>query len=435
LRTPLNGVLGMSELLKLSTLNAEQEGYADSIRVCADTLLVTINDLLDYSKLEAGKLKLLSIPLRLKSTIMEIVQALKYTNTKAELETIVELELKDDLMVLGDPQRIHQIFLNLVSNSYKFSYDKGSVVVRARAERENEKGIRVVCSVTDSGIGISEEQLSRLFTPFEQADTSTQRSYGGSGLGLSICKALLQILGGRIWIESQPGSGTTVFFSVDFQKAATDSVVLKTPVAAREPGSMDDAAKAPIVERPVIDLSAIPRDQLRVAIAEDNPINQKIAMSFVGKLGFKSEAFNDGRLAVEALRTQSKLGNPYHLVLMDCQMPVMDGYEATRLIRADADPAVSQVLVIAMTASAIRGDRERCLTAGMNDYLAKPVRAAVLEEKLEEYLQPKPNAINNLQASAQEEARQVIEKALLVGKTDGSIKAGTAGTKPRKKSV
>ena len=416
LRTPLNGVIGMSELLKGSPLNPEQEGYADSIRVCADTLLTVINDILDFSKLEAGKMQLFSVPLNLKDTISEVVRALSYTNLEKDLHTIEELDLDPKALVMGDPVRLHQIFMNLLSNSYKFTAE-GSVTVRSKIEHEDQRSIRITFSVADTGIGITQEQISRLFKPFSQADSSTQRSYGGSGLGLSICKALINVLNGKIWLESQIGLGTTVSFTLTFPKAASTLTTKDNiPIATREPDPMatwysDDAdSKASHPSNAaMIDLSLIPRDRIRICIAEDNPINQKIAVSFVTKLGFKSEAYSDGLQAVEALRRESALQNPFHLVLMDVQMPVLDGYDATKLLRQDEDSAVRNVLVIAMTASAIRGDREKCIDSGMNNYLAKPVRAAVLKSMLEEYLNQAPKPIADLQKTVEQVAQDAVK--------------------------
>lgn len=391
LRTPLNGVIGMSELLKGTDLTKDQEGYADSIRVCADTLLTVINDILDFSKLEAGKMQLFAVPLNLKETITEVVRALAYTNQEHGLQTIEDLDL-DDSLVLGDPVRLHQLLMNLLSNAYKFT-PKGSVTVKARMVAETKEKVKHIFSVADTGIGITKEQLSRLFQPFSQADSSTARSYGGSGLGLSICKAMIEnVLGGKIWIESEPGVGTTVFFQLSFQKAPKDSsATTDMKISAKDPDPMANwsRSRAPGEEPKAsfCDLSKIPRDQLRVCIAEDNLINRKIALSFTTKLGVrKVEAYEDGKLAYEALQRASKADEPYHLVLMDVQMPVLDGYNATKAIRKDPDPRVREVLIIAMTASAIRGDREKCLEAGMNDYLAKPVRQAALKAMLDEYL-------------------------------------------------
>ncbi|KAL1969582.1 hypothetical protein VTN77DRAFT_8135 [Rasamsonia byssochlamydoides] len=386
LRTPMNGVIGLSELLKGTKLDKEQDGYVESIRVCADTLLTLINDILDFSKLEAGKMKITTVPLNLKETISEVVRALRYTHRDRGLETIEDLDkVPSDLVVMGDPVRLHQIFMNLLSNSYKFT-PKGSVTVRAKVSREGKGRVRLECSVEDTGIGIPEEHKSRLFRPFSQADSSTARSYGGSGLGLSICKAIIEdVLGGLIWLDSTPGVGTTVTFQLVFNKAPKEAIV-KAPWSHNFNQVEVRGPPKPVAR----DLTTIPRDQIRVCIAEDNPINQKIAVQFVRGLGLQSEAFSDGQQAVEALRQRSKEGRPFHVVLMDVQMPVLDGYNATREIRRDEDPNVNEALVIAMTASAIEGDREKCLDAGMNNYLAKPVRSGVLSEMLDQYLAPAP---------------------------------------------
>lgn len=374
LRTPLNGVIGMSELLKATTLNEEQSGYADSIRVCADTLLSVINDILDFSKLEAGKMQMFNVQLSLTQTITEVVRALSYTNMERGLQTIEELEIDPNKLVMGDPVRLHQILMNLLSNAYKFTA-KGTVTIRAVIDEEDEDSVLTTCSVRDTGIGITEEQRVKLFKPFSQADSSTARSYGGTGLGLSICKAIIEnVLGGRIWMESQPGVGTAVFFQLRFQKVKKNTEPAPVKGAADPMAMFGSSAPGGQPHASSVSLSSIPRDELRICIAEDNPINQKIAISFVTKLGFKCEAFGDGQQAVDALTKASKDGNPFHLVLMDVQMPVLDGYHATREIRRHLDPNVRDVLVIAMTASAIRGDREKCLEAGMNNYLAKPVR-------------------------------------------------------------
>ncbi|KAL1597206.1 Chk1 protein kinase [Paraconiothyrium brasiliense] len=413
LRTPLNGVIGMSELLKASPLNSEQAGYADSIRVCADTLLSIINDLLDYSKLEAGKMNVISMPLSLNETITEVVRALAYTNAERGLKTVEQLELNPELLVMGDPVRLHQILMNLLSNSYKFTH-RGSVTVRAVVDRESDEWIDVTCSVIDTGIGIPDEQKKKLFLPFSQIESSSSRSYGGTGLGLSICKALIEnVMQGRVWLESTPGVGTTVSFSLRFQK------VQKVAGQARHHSTRDTDPMAKLSSQEnngheqsseTIDLSTIPRSDLRICIAEDNLINQRIAISFVQKLGFKCDAYLDGFKTIDALERASDSGRPFHLILMDVQMPHCDGYEATKLIRKHKDPAIRNILIIAMTASAIQGDREKCLESGMNNYLAKPVRAQTLKGLLESYLSKaeEDKKIPDLQA----EAKKLVKEAL-----------------------
>jgi signal transduction histidine kinase/predicted ATPase/CheY-like chemotaxis protein len=411
LRTPLNGVIGMSELLKGTNLDDDQTGFADSIRVCADTLLTVINDILDFSKLEAGKMQITKVPLNIKETITDVVRALAFSKQEHGLHTVKDLQL-DDSLVLGDPVRLHQIFMNLLSNAYKFT-PRGSVTVNARVLSESSSSVNITCSVADTGIGISDEQLKRLFQPFSQADNSTARSYGGSGLGLSICKAMIEnVLGGKIWLESTPGMGTVVSFVLEFQKAPKDAEIATKDMnlKAKDPGPMANWSQSTTPESEdgprasFCKLATVPPGDIRVCIAEDNAINRKIALSYVKKLGFQAEAFDDGRQAYEALQSAARNDCPFHIVLMDVQMPVLDGYETTKAIRLDADRHVREVLVIAMTASAIRGDREKCLEAGMDNYLAKPVKVQVLKAMLDEYLTPqraKKPKIGNDQGNSQ----------------------------------
>jgi CheY-like chemotaxis protein/two-component sensor histidine kinase len=332
-------------------------------------------------------MKISTVPLNLKETISEVIRALRYTHRERDLDTIEDLErVPPELVVLGDPVRLHQIFMNLLSNSYKFT-PKGSITVKAKVAREGKGRVRLECSVSDTGIGIPEEQKARLFRPFSQADPSTERSYGGSGLGLSICKAIIEdVLGGAIWLDSESGIGTTVTFHLVFNKAPK-----KTAVKAAWSQDLSQTEHKEEAKAKARDLTQIPRDQIKVCIAEDNPINQKIAVKFVNGLGLYCEAYSDGKQAVDALRAKSKEGNPFHIVLMDVMMPTLDGYNATRELRRDPDPNVNEVLVIAMTASAIEGDREKCLEAGMNNYLPKPVRSPILSELLDKYLAPVPS--------------------------------------------
>ncbi|KAF4301373.1 hypothetical protein GTA08_BOTSDO10712 [Botryosphaeria dothidea] len=411
LRTPLNGVIGMSELLKGSNLNPEQEGYANSIRVCADTLLSVINDLLDFSKLDAGKMKLITVPVSLTETISEVVRALSFTNLERGLETVIRLDINPELFVLGDPVRLHQIFMNLLSNSYKFT-SKGTVTVEAKTIAEDTETMDVNFSVADTGIGISEEQQKKLFLPFSQVEDASNRSYQGTGLGLSIVKAIIETtMGGKIWLNSTPGNGTTVSFQLRFQKVSKKQAVdASSPPSESAKGGEEavDDEKSPeriVPPPPHKSLPKIPREQIKVAIAEDNAINQRIAISFVKKLGFRCEAYGDGKKTIEALEKAASENDPYHLVLMDVQMPVLDGYDATKEIRQHENPTVRDILIIAMTASAISGDKEKCLEVGMNNYLAKPVRAATLKSLLESYLSQSPKQIPNLQQEATELAR------------------------------
>lgn len=393
LRTPLNGVIGNSELLKDSNLSKEQLEMADSIRVSADLLLTVINDILDFSKMEADKLKLYITAFNPEEMVREVVRAQSYSNrektTRQNVKIIKDINLPS-MLIYGDPIRLHQVLGNLISNSLKFTED-GSVTIGARVDSATKDKATLTFWVKDTGIGISPEQKAKLFQPFSQADTSTARKYGGSGLGLSICKSLIEtMMKGKIELESQQNVGTTAWFTVTFDKAKQNVVAgdprAPTLLDSYSRRTSDHVGREPS-PNPYLDLSRIPKDQLRVCIAEDNAINQKIAIQYIQRLGYtKVDAYDNGLKAVEGLRQKALEGQPYHIILMDVQMPVMDGYDATKLLRKDSIEAVRKTLVIAMTASAIQGDREKCLAAGMNDYLAKPVRQDVLKKKLDTYI-------------------------------------------------
>lgn len=394
LRTPLNGVIGNSELLRDRNLNKEQLEMADSIRVSADLLLTVINDILDFSKMEADKMKLYIIAFNPEEMVREVVRAVSYSNrektSKKNVKIIQDINLPP-MLIYGDPIRLHQVLGNLIGNSLKFTED-GSITIGARLDSETEEQATLTFWVRDTGIGIPPQQLAKLFQPFSQADASTARKYGGSGLGLSICKSLIEIMmKGKIQLESEETVGTTAWFTVSFDKAksdvsAGDAQSTTSPTVDRYSAKLSSPERASS-PNPYLDLSDLSKEDVRICVAEDNPINQKIAIQYVQRLGYHNvSAYENGMKAVEGLRQNASEGKPYHIVLMDVQMPILDGYEATKLIRKDPIEAVRKILVIAMTASAIQGDREKCLAAGMNDYLAKPVRSEVLKKKLEAYL-------------------------------------------------
>ncbi|KAH8899572.1 hsp90-like protein [Thozetella sp. PMI_491] len=397
LRTPLNGVIGNSELLRDSHLNKDQLEMADSIRVSADLLLTVINDILDFSRMEADKMKLYIIAFNPEEMVREVVRAASYSNrektSKKNVKIIQDITLPK-MLIYGDPIRLHQVLGNLIGNSLKFT-EHGSITIGARVDSETQENAKLTFWVKDTGIGISSGQLAKLFKPFSQADASTARKYGGSGLGLSICKSLIEtMMKGKIRLESQENAGTTAWFTVTFEKARPEVVAgdaqTKTPTLS-EVHSRFSSVERPVARElspnPYIDLTQVPQSELRICIAEDNAINAKIAIQYLSRLGYtKVDAYDNGLKAVEGLRAKAKEGMPYHIILMDVQMPVLDGYEATKMLRNDPIEAVRKILVIAMTASAIQGDREKCLAAGMNDYLAKPVRSEVLKKKLDAYI-------------------------------------------------
>ncbi|KAM3514316.1 hypothetical protein MY11210_001991 [Beauveria gryllotalpidicola] len=425
LRTPLNGVIGNSELLRDSDLNREQLEMADSIRVSADLLLTVINDILDFSKMEADKMKLYIIAFNPEEMVREVVRAVSYSNrektSKKNVKIIQDINLPS-MLIYGDPIRLHQVLGNLIGNSLKFTED-GSITIGARLDSETAKSATLTFWVRDTGIGIQPQQLAKLFQPFSQADAGTARKYGGSGLGLSICKSLIEVMmKGKIRLDSEETVGTTAWFTVVFEKTEAD--VLAGDALAKSSPPIDRYSSLPpsferaMVSHPPMNLSKLATEDIRICVAEDNPINQKIAIQYVKRLGYCNVvAYENGMKAIEGLRAKAKDGQPYHIILMDVMMPVLDGYEATKLIRKDPIEAVRKILVIAMTASAIQGDREKCLAAGMNDYLAKPVRADVLRRKLDAYVNgpdhafptPSPSPLEFSQAEYDARVKMIAE--------------------------
>ena len=361
IRTPMNGVMGMTELLLQTPLDDEQRNYAEQVEQSGEHMLGIINDILDISQIETGRVEL-------EATQFDLYETVERACVPAGLEAQakgVKLEVNVDprapRQVLGDGARVRQVIMNLVGNAVKFT-SKGSVTVRV-AER-TEPGVNGVrFEVVDTGIGIDPTIIERMFEPFVQADGSTTRQYGGNGLGLSIAKELVELMGGIIGGESEPGRGSAFWFEVPLQKVATTS-----GHTAREHAVMRD-------ERPADPSAPI------VLVVEDSPVNRLVAVRVLERCGYRVHVVNDGREALDALSTQV-----YDVVLMDCQMPEVDGYEATRELRLREQGGKRHTPVIAMTAHAMTGDRERCLEAGMDDYLAKPVRSQALVEVLERWI-------------------------------------------------
>ncbi len=369
IRTPMNGVIGMTGLLLDSPLDPEQRGYVETIRVSGDALLTILNDILDFSKIEAGKVGLEEHPFEVRAVIEESLDLVSAGARGKGLHLAYAVEGEVPPAVLGDATRVRQILVNLLSNAVKFT-DEGEVVVRATALRCDDGRSVLEVTVRDTGIGMTEEEQGRLFEAFAQADVSTTRRFGGTGLGLAISKRLAEMMGGTLEVESTAGEGSTFRFTLPAEPAP-----LPVRAAARngmEPAGGDGAA--PDSEGGVPTLSE--QAPLRVLLAEDNVVNQKVAVRMLGRLGYRADVVADGREAVEAVRH-----TPYDLVLMDIQMPTLDGLEATRRIRASADPE-RQPWIVAMTANAMKGDRERCIEAGMDDYVSKPVRFEELQDAI-----------------------------------------------------
>jgi PAS domain S-box-containing protein len=347
IRTPMNGVIGMTSLLLDTPLSDEQRGYAETVRSSGEALLVVVNDVLDFSKIEAGELTLESTPFNPTEIVEEVAALLAGQAARTGVDVTTMIDMPEGVCFLGDEGRIRQVLLNLAANALKFT-EQGSVSLRASVSDDGFDSL-VRFAVVDTGIGISSDVLPRLFHPFVQADSSTTRRYGGSGLGLAISKRLAEAMGGAIGVESVLGSGSTFWFTTRLAR----TVVSIQPVA--------QDISSPV--RPGASVQGV-----RLLLAEDNPVNQQVASRMLAKLGYAVDVVSDGAEAVEALRRA-----PYDAVLMDCQMPRMDGYAATAAIR-QAEGKVHRTPIIAMTAAAMAGDRERCLAAGMDDYVSKPVR-------------------------------------------------------------
>jgi signal transduction histidine kinase/ActR/RegA family two-component response regulator len=401
IRTPMNGVLGFANLLLDTPLNAEQREFAESMQRSGDALLVIINDVLDYSKIEAGKMTVEKIDFDLRSVCDEVRAILQAAVAERGLVMSLAYEAALPQFIKGDPVRLRQVLLNLAGNAVKFT-ERGTVHI----EVSQLGGTQVRISVIDSGIGIAAEQLDRLFRRFTQADSSTTRRYGGTGLGLAISKTLVELMGGTIGAQSHQGTGSTFWVTLPLvvapqgrvePKAAAPPPANAAPILPDTVPLLTAAIYEPLTAlEPVTAPSAVHGTAQRgghLLLVEDNFVNQRVAVYMLTKLGHQVDVARHGREAIAKLSQ-----TVYDLVLMDCQMPEMDGFEATRIIRDPGSPVLDhEVPVVAMTANAFPEDRARALAFGMNDFLAKPVDRSVLASMLVKWLKP-----------AQREARAAV---------------------------
>ena len=503
IRTPMNGVMGMTNLLLDTKLSQEQSEYAEIIQSSANTLLTVINDILDFSKIEAGKLDIEELDFDLRNTVENIADVLALRAHEKDIELTPHIYYDVPALLKGDPGRIRQVFINLINNAIKFT-EKGEVIVRFKLERETETHACINFIISDTGIGIPKERMNRLFQSFSQLDSSTTRKFGGTGLGLAISQKLVEMMGGKINVESEEGRGSTFMFSINFAKQLNvkeekininveirDQKILivddnktnrfllteqlkswgcKSEVAISGAEALEKLHKASETDEPfgiviadmmmpemdgetlgklikgdtelqntlMIMLTSVGekgdatrmkeigfsayltkpikqsqlfdclttvvgttenivnqsketiitkhslvdnnKSKISILLAEDNITNQKVALRILHNLGYQADIVDNGQKAVQCLREKQ-----YDLVLMDIQMPEMDGFEATNVIRESNDVYDSNIPIIALTAHAMKGDRERCLEQGMDDYLAKPIDPQELLEKINKF--------------------------------------------------
>ncbi len=378
IRTPMNGVLGMTHLLLDTELDSEQRELADNIRQSGEALLTIINDILDFSKIEAGKLVIEPVPFDLEVAMEEVVDLLAARAEEKGLELLLRLAPGTPCRLVGDVGRIRQILINLVANAVKFTA-KGGVVIEAEPMSVSAERVLLRIAVRDTGIGIPPEKQALLFERFVQADSSTTRKFGGTGLGLAISRQLAELMGGDMGVRSDPGRGSAFWFTLDLPRdrsvpSPPASVVLGGVAAGPEPGG-----KAGVGPRTVPIAGAEIAAPPRVLLAEDNAINQRVASRMLERLGCRVDLAASGKEAVDLFERL-----PYDMVFMDCQMPELDGFEATLAIRRQ-EGAGRHTPIIALTANAMAGDRERCLEAGMDDFVPKPIRVADLRGAVERW--------------------------------------------------
>ena len=352
IRTPMNGVIGMLELALDTPLTSEQRDYLQTSLQSAEALLTLLNDILDFSKIEAGRLELDSINFNLRNAIEDVAYTLarRAQDKGLEIACLIHPDLTSDLR--GDPGRVRQILVNLVGNAIKFTHH-GEIIIEAEPVEETETDLQVRFAVQDTGVGIAYDRQAAIFDRFTQADGSTTRKYGGTGLGLTICKQLVEAMGGKIGLDSTPGVGSSFWFEINFPKQSTKK-----------------RSTGPLTLGPANLLEA------RVLIVDDNQINRVVLKKNVEALGSRVDAVTSGAKALEILRNAYRAGDPYHVVLLDMQMPVMDGEQTARAIKSD--PAVKDVKIIILTSMGQRGDAVRLEALGCSAYLLKPVKQQLL---------------------------------------------------------
>ncbi|RPK22051.1 response regulator [Paenibacillus xylanexedens] len=376
IRTPMNGVIGMVDLLMETELKEDQKEYADIVRRSADALVTVINDILDFTKMESGKMELEEHPFEIVSCIREVLGLFAAEAGKKNLELDYFLEDSVPDLIYGDMARLRQVLLNLIANAIKFT-DQGGVYLIVSVKEEQDGQMALEFAVKDTGIGIASDKVDRLFQPFSQLDTSMTRKYGGTGLGLAICKTLVEMMGGQIYLDTTEQRGATFVFTIQAKRYVETELV-----------QMNGEEKLTDVKNE--------NKHPTVLIVDDHPINQKLMAIMLGKIGLLSDIAEDGQSALDMVNNSRY---PYDYVFMDLQMPVMDGLECTRRIRESLSQS-DQPVIIAMTANVMEGIQQRCIAAGMDDYISKPVKMGNVKQKIAQFqkqrqmLDPGPSAMN-----------------------------------------
>ena len=350
IRTPMNGIIGMNSLLMETELSEEQRELSNMVKYSADSLMVIINDILDFSKIEAGKMDIESIPFSLKRVATNIEKVLAMSAKGKDLNVSLNYDESIPEVLMGDPTRLRQVLLNFGNNAIKFT-EEGSVELSVQCIQDNKESVKLKLEVKDTGVGISKEHQESLFTPFSQGDSSTSRRYGGTGLGLAICNKIATLMNGDVGFESKVDIGSTFWFEVELPK---DLSQLKDKDVSAEKSSGINS------ERNMNDL--------RILVAEDNKINQKVIRMTLEREGFDIDIASNGVEVLEKYKVKE-----YDIIFMDVHMPEMDGFDATRMIRATEQETGGHTPIVAFTASVMQHEKDLCIESGMDDFIGKPI--------------------------------------------------------------